>query len=105
MSRLSAWLVTGIGVISLALGLFTSLTASASFPKLEQELLEDPLFGDLLSRFWEFEFAGRTLKGEWDRSLPFIVGMAIITTIFGVFCIWIGLASLRSSVTDDWRRR
>ena len=105
MSRLSSWLVVGLGAVALILGLLTSLTASASFPKLERALLEDPLFGDLLSRFWEFEFAGRTLKGEWDRSLPFIVGMAIITTIFGVFCIWIGMASLRSSAPDDWRRR
>jgi hypothetical protein len=35
--------------------------------------------------------------------VPFVQSIAIITTIVGVFCIWVGLVSFRS--TDDWRRR
>jgi len=103
MSRLSALVVLIFGVLAFFLGLLTFLATSASFVDMESYLLENPLFGGILSLFWDFEFAGSTLQGEWYRSVPFVQAIAIITTIVGVFCIWVGLVSFRS--TDDWRRR
>ena len=104
MSRLSALVLLIFGVLAFFLGLFTFLATSASFVDMESYLLENPLFGGILSPFWDFEFAGRTLQGEWYRSVPFIQAIAIITAIVGVLCVWVGVASLRSS-SDDWRRR
>ena len=103
MSRLSALVVLIFGVLAFFLGLLTFLETSASFADMESYLLENPLFGGILSPFWDLEFAGRTLQGEWYRSVPFIQAIAIITTIVGAFFIWVGLASFRSK--DDWRRR
>jgi len=104
MSRLSALVVLIFGVLAFVLGLLTSLAASASFEKMESDLLENTLFGGILSSFWDIEFVGRTLKGEWYRSVPFVLAIAIITTIVGVLCIWVAVESFRFK-KDDWRRR
>jgi len=104
MSRLSALVVLIFGVLASLLGLLTFLAASASFVDMESDLLENPLFGETVSLFWDFEFAGRTLQVEWYRSVPFVQAIAIITIIVGVLCVWLGVVSFRSS-KDDWRRR
>lgn len=103
MSRWSAWLVLFVGVFLSLSGLFVCLTTSGTFERIESELLENPLFGSILSLIWDTEFAGRSLAGEWVRSVPFVQAFAIIWTLDGVFLIWIGLATLLSG--DDWRRR
>jgi spore maturation protein SpmA len=103
MSRLSTLVLLIFGVLAFFLGLLTFLATSASFVDMESYLLENPLFGGILSLFWDFEFGGRTLQGEWYRSVPFVQAIAMITTSVGVLCVWVGVASFRS--TDDWRRR
>ena len=103
MTRWSAWLVLFIGLFLFLSGLLVTVLASGVFAQIESDLLEYPLIGDILSGMWDTEIAGRTLAGEWARSVPFVQAFAIIWTIDGVFLTWLGLSTLLS--LDDWQRR
>jgi len=103
VTRWSAWLVLSIGVFLFLSGLVVTLTASGAFEQIESDLLEYPLIGDILSGIWDTEMAGRSLAGEWARSVPFVQAFAIIWTLDGVFLTWLGLSTLLS--LDDWQRR
>ena len=103
MTRSSAWLVLSIGLFLLLSGLLVTVVASGVFAQIESDLLEYPLIGDILSSIWDTEIAGRTLAGEWARSVPFVQAFAIIWALDGVFLTWLGLSTLLSQ--DDWRRR
>lgn len=104
MTRSSAWLVLSIGLFLSLSGLLVTVVASGVFAQIESDLLEYPLIGDILSGIWDTELiAGRTLAGEWSRSVPFVQAFAIIWTLDGVFLTWLGLSTLLSQ--DDWRRR
>jgi threonine/homoserine/homoserine lactone efflux protein len=103
VSRQSAWIVLILGAILFLSGLFVTLTASGIFERTESDLLENPFFGSILSGMWDIEFAGRSLAGEWVRSVPLAQAFSILWTLGGVFLIWLGVSAL--FIPDDWRRR
>jgi hypothetical protein len=104
VTRLSAWIVLSIGLFLFISGLFVTLVASGVFEQVEEDILGYPLIGDVLSGIWDTELiAGRTLAGEWTRSIPFMQAIAVLWTLDGVFLIWLGASTLL--IPDDWRRR
>jgi len=104
VTRLSAWIVLSIGIFFFLSGLFVTLVASGVFKQIESDLLSYPMVGEILTEMWDTELiAGRTLAGEWARSVPFMQAIAVLWTLDGVFLIWLGASTL--FIPDDWRRR
>ena len=104
MSRPLAFLILITGALIFVLGLVAALTASGAFGQIEEELLEYPLIGPILSAIWDVEMVGRSMRGEWARSAIFVQVFSIISALDGVFLVWLGAPTLLSS-EDDWRRR
>ena len=104
MSRPLAFLILITGALIFVLGLVAALTALGAFGQIEEELLEYPLIGPILSAIWDVEMVGRSMRGEWARSAIFVQVFSIISALDGVFLVWLGASTLLAS-EDDWRRR
>ena len=64
MSRPLAFLILITGALIFVLGLVAALTASGAFGQIEEELLEYPLIGPILSAIWDLEILGRSMRGD-----------------------------------------
>ena len=104
MSRPLAFLILITGALIFVLGLVAALTTSGAFGQIEEELLEYPLIGPILSAIWDVEMVGRSMRGEWARSAIFVQVFSIISALDGVLLVWLGASTLLSP-EDDWRRR
>jgi hypothetical protein len=104
MSRPLAFLILITGALIFVLGLVAALTALGAIGQIEEELLEYPLIGPILSAIWDVEMVGRSMRGEWARSAIFVQVFSIISAVDGVLLVWLGASTLLSS-QDDWRRR
>ena len=104
MSRPLAFLILITGALIFVLGLVAALTTSGAFGQIEEELLEYPLIGPILSAIWDVEMVGRSMRGEWTRSAIFVQLFSIISALDGVLLVWLGASTLLSP-QDDWRRR
>lgn len=105
MSRRFAWIALFAGVFAFFIGLYELLAVSGVFGDPEMNLRDDPFIGGLFSFMIDFpiEFMGRSMYGEWERTLLLLKVMSAIPLLIGVVLSWLGLATLLSP--DDWRRR
>lgn len=105
MSRRFAWVALFAGALLFLIGVYLLLAFSGVFGDPEMKLREDPFIGGLFSWMLDlnFEFMGRTMYGEWERTLRMLKLMSVIPLLIGAVLAWLGLASLVSP--EDWKRR